>query len=132
MINGKSFPKTDTIALKEGKRYRLAMQKKSSDDHPIHLHRHTFEVTSLDNRPLSALRKDAAVVKAKSNTEIDFVAANPEATLFHCHQQSHMDFGFMMLFVMREHSPHKPRGAGLLSIVERWNTLTSAIRRLRS
>ena len=98
MINGKSFPKTDTIALKEGKRYRLAMQNKSSDDHPIHLHRHTFEVTSLDNRPLSALRKDVVVVKAKSNTEIDFVAANPGATLFHCHQQSHMDFGFMMFF----------------------------------
>lgn len=98
MINGKSYPKTDTISLKEGKRYRLEMQNKSSDDHPIHLHRHTFEVTSLDNRPLSALLKDVVVVKAKSNAEIDFVAANPGATLFHCHQQSHMDFGFMMLF----------------------------------
>jgi FtsP/CotA-like multicopper oxidase with cupredoxin domain len=98
MINGKSYPKTDTIPLKEGKRYRLAMQNKSSDDHPIHLHRHTFEVTSLNNRPLSALRKDVLVVKAKSNAEIDFIAANPGATLFHCHQQSHMDSGFMMLF----------------------------------
>jgi FtsP/CotA-like multicopper oxidase with cupredoxin domain len=98
MINGKSYPKTDTIPLKEGKHYRLAMQNKSSDDHPIHLHRHTFEVTSLNNRPLSGLRKDVVVVKAKSNVEIDFVAANPGATLFHCHQQSHMDFGFMMLF----------------------------------
>jgi FtsP/CotA-like multicopper oxidase with cupredoxin domain len=98
MINGKSYPKTDTIPLKEGKRYRLAMQNKSSDDHPIHLHRHTFEVASLENRPLSGLRKDVVVVKAKSNAEIDFVASNPGATLFHCHQQSHMDFGFMMLF----------------------------------
>jgi FtsP/CotA-like multicopper oxidase with cupredoxin domain len=44
------------------------------------------------------LRKDVVVVKAKSNAEVDFVAANPGATLFHCHQQSHMDFGFMMLF----------------------------------
>ena len=44
------------------------------------------------------LRKDVVVVKANSNAEIDFVAANPGATLFHCHQQSHMDFGFMMLF----------------------------------
>jgi FtsP/CotA-like multicopper oxidase with cupredoxin domain len=98
MINGKSFPKTDTIPLREGKHYRLVMRNKSSDDHPIHLHRHTFEVTNLDGKPLSALRKDVVVVKAKSNAEIDFVAANPGATLFHCHQQSHMDFGFMMLF----------------------------------
>ncbi len=98
MINGKSFPKTDTIPLQEGKRYRLVMRNKSGDDHPIHLHRHTFEVTSLDGKPLSGLRKDVVVVKAKSTAEIDFVAANPGSTLFHCHQQSHMDFGFMMLF----------------------------------
>ena len=97
MINGKSFPRTETISLKEGKRYRLAMQNRSSDDHPIHLHRHTFEVTNLDGKPLSGLRKDVVVVKAKSKAEIDFVAANPGATLFHCHQQTHMDFGFMML-----------------------------------
>ena len=98
MINGKSYPKTDTIALKEGKRYRLAMRNKSSDDHPIHLHRHTFEVTSLDGKPLSGLRKDVVVVKANSSADVDFVAGNPGATLFHCHQQTHMDFGFMMLF----------------------------------
>src|SRR5271168_2393150 len=81
MINGKSFPKTDTIQLKEGKRYRLVMRNKSGDDHPIHTHRHTFEVTSLDGKPLSGLRKDVVVVKANSNAEIDFVASNPGATL---------------------------------------------------
>jgi FtsP/CotA-like multicopper oxidase with cupredoxin domain len=101
MINGKSYPKTDTIALDEGKRYRLVMQNRSADDHPIHLHRHTFEVTSLDGRPMSGLRKDVVVVKANSTAEVDFLASNPGATLFHCHQQSHMDFGFMMLFRYR-------------------------------
>jgi hypothetical protein len=30
--------------------------------------------------------------------EIDFVADNPGLTLFPCHQQLHMDFGFMSLF----------------------------------
>jgi FtsP/CotA-like multicopper oxidase with cupredoxin domain len=30
--------------------------------------------------------------------EIDLVADNPGDTLFHCHQQLHMDFGFMALF----------------------------------
>jgi FtsP/CotA-like multicopper oxidase with cupredoxin domain len=97
-INGKSYPETDTIMLQEGKRYRLVMRNRSSDDHPIHLHRHTFEVTSLDGKPMSGLRKDVVVVAANSTAEVDFVAANPGATLFHCHQQSHMDFGFMMLF----------------------------------
>lgn len=30
--------------------------------------------------------------------ELDFVAHNPGPTLFHCHQQVHMGFGFMALF----------------------------------
>jgi FtsP/CotA-like multicopper oxidase with cupredoxin domain len=97
-INGKSYPETDTVTLQEGKRYRLVMRNKSADDHPVHLHRHTFEVTSLDGKPMSGLRKDVVIVPANSTAEVDFVAANPGATLFHCHQQSHMDFGFMMLF----------------------------------
>ena len=29
--------------------------------------------------------------------EVDFVANNPGLTLFHCHMQLHMDFGFMAL-----------------------------------
>jgi FtsP/CotA-like multicopper oxidase with cupredoxin domain len=29
--------------------------------------------------------------------EVDFVADNPGLTLFHCHQQLHMNFGFMAL-----------------------------------
>ena len=97
-INGKSYPKTDTVMLQEGRRYRLVMRNKSTDDHPIHLHRHTFEVTSLGGKPMSGLRKDVVVVPANSTAEVDFAATNPGATLFHCHQQSHMDFGFMMLF----------------------------------
>jgi FtsP/CotA-like multicopper oxidase with cupredoxin domain len=77
------------------------MQNRSADDHPIHLHRHTFEVTSLEGRPMSGLRKDVVLVKANSTAEVDFTAFNPGATLFHCHQQSHQDFGFMMLFRYR-------------------------------
>jgi FtsP/CotA-like multicopper oxidase with cupredoxin domain len=98
MINGKSYPDTDRVHLQQGKRYRLVMTNNSMDDHPIHLHRHTFEVTSLAGRPLSGLRKDVVVVQARKTAEVDFTADNPGQTLFHCHQQSHMDLGFMMLF----------------------------------
>ena len=101
MINGKSYPHTETIPLREGRRYRLVMTNQSMDDHPIHLHRHTFEVTSLEGRPLSGLRKDVVVVKANTTAEVDFTANNPGNTLFHCHQQSHMDLGFMTLFAYR-------------------------------
>lgn len=97
MINGKSYPKTDTIHLRQGKRYRLVMTNKSTDDHPVHLHRHTFEVASLEGKPMSGLHKDVVMVNGGTTAEVDFTANNPGPTLFHCHQQSHMDFGFMTL-----------------------------------
>jgi FtsP/CotA-like multicopper oxidase with cupredoxin domain len=97
-INGKSYPHTDTIMLRQGQRYRLQMINHSTDDHPLHLHRHTFEVTSMDGKPFSGLNKDVLVVPANTAAEVDFTANNPGPTLFHCHNQTHMDFGFMMLF----------------------------------
>ena len=75
------------------------MKNLSADDHPVHLHRHTFEVTSVGDGPLMrGLRKDVVLAPAKSTTTIEFTAAHPGNTLFHCHQQDHMDNGFMMLF----------------------------------
>jgi FtsP/CotA-like multicopper oxidase with cupredoxin domain len=98
-INGKSYPNTDEPVLKEGQRYRLAMLNRSMDDHPMHLHRHTFEVTKIEGAEgLRGLRKDVVLVPARSMVEVEFVANNPGRTLFHCHQQDHMDRGFMMVF----------------------------------
>jgi FtsP/CotA-like multicopper oxidase with cupredoxin domain len=96
-INGKSFPQTDTILLKEGQRYRLQMINRSADDHPLHLHRHTFEVTGINAQPLAGLNKDVVIVPGNGTVDADFTANNPGATLFHCHNQTHMDFGFMTL-----------------------------------
>ncbi len=97
-INGKSYPNTDEIMLRQGRRYRLQMINRSTDDHPLHLHRHTFEVTKVSGTPVSGLNKDVLVVPANETAEVDFTADNPGATLFHCHNQTHMDLGFMMLF----------------------------------
>jgi FtsP/CotA-like multicopper oxidase with cupredoxin domain len=42
--------------------------------------------------------KDVVLVDSQTRTEVEFTANNPGASLFHCHQQNHMDLGFMMLF----------------------------------
>jgi FtsP/CotA-like multicopper oxidase with cupredoxin domain len=98
MINGKSFPATDPILLHEGRRHRLIFDNRSTDDHPVHLHRHAFELVSFAKTPTSGVYKDVVVVPAGSMVEVDLVADNPGNTLFHCHQQDHMDSGFMALF----------------------------------
>jgi len=84
--------------VKQGKRYRLRMRNASDDIHPIHLHRHSFELTRVAGQPTSGVIKDVVMVGGYQTTEVDFVADNPGLTLFHCHQQLHMDFGFMALF----------------------------------
>jgi len=96
-INGKSWPKTDPIRVRAGERYRLVFDNRSDEAHPVHLHRHMFELTSISGVGTSGIYKDVVVVPAKSIVEADFTADNPGKTLFHCHQQMHMDYGFMSL-----------------------------------
>jgi FtsP/CotA-like multicopper oxidase with cupredoxin domain len=43
------------------------------------------------------LFKDVVAIAPYSSMKVDFLADNPGKTLFHCHQQLHMDFGFMQL-----------------------------------
>jgi FtsP/CotA-like multicopper oxidase with cupredoxin domain len=102
-INGAAYPMANKMApaafhLKQGKRYRIHMRNASDDIHPVHLHRHSFELTSLAGIPTAGILKDVVMLGGYQEATVDFVADNPGLTLFHCHQQLHMDFGFMTLF----------------------------------
>ena len=100
-INGKAFDMdrmTIDWRLERGKRYRLRMRNASDDLHPIHLHRHTFELTNIAGQPTAGVMKDVAMLGGYQTMEVDFTANQPGLTLFHCHMQLHMDFGFMGLF----------------------------------
>jgi FtsP/CotA-like multicopper oxidase with cupredoxin domain len=102
-INGASYPMTGEIVpasfrLQLGKRHRIRMRNASDDIHPIHLHRHSFELTSIAGKATAGIFKDVFMLGGYQQAEVDFVADNPGLTLFHCHQQLHMDFGFMTLF----------------------------------
>ena len=98
-INGKSYPETVGPTLTAGQRYRLAFNNRSTNDHPVHLHRHSFELRRLPGHPeVHGILKDTILVDAGTQVEVEFMANDPGPTLFHCHQQNHMDAGFMMLF----------------------------------
>jgi FtsP/CotA-like multicopper oxidase with cupredoxin domain len=64
----------------------------------VHLHRHTFELKKMAGRATRGILKDTVLVAGETEAEVEFTANNPGLTLFHCHQQNHMDMGFMMLF----------------------------------
>jgi FtsP/CotA-like multicopper oxidase with cupredoxin domain len=94
-INGKSWPDTNPLfTVQQGRRYRLVMNNNSGDEHPVHMHRHSFEVTKVGDKPTSGVMKDTISMPRYSTTEIDFVADDPGSTFFHCHHQDHMDEGF--------------------------------------
>jgi FtsP/CotA-like multicopper oxidase with cupredoxin domain len=100
-INGTPFS-MDThkpvLDLQRDKRYRLRFRNASDDLHPMHLHRHSFEITHIAGTPTAGVRKDVAMLGGYQSMEIDFVADQPGLSLMHCHQQIHMDYGLMLLF----------------------------------
>ena len=96
-INGEAWPDIKPLQVRQGKRYRLLFRNASGDQHPMHLHRHTFEVTKIGDRSMSGLMKDVVNVMPLDTVAVDFIADNPGDTLLHCHQQLHMDYGFMQL-----------------------------------
>jgi FtsP/CotA-like multicopper oxidase with cupredoxin domain len=100
-LNGEAFSMDmmrPMYTLQQGRRYRLKFRNASDDIHPLHLHRHSFELTRIAGKPTAGVIKDVVMLGGFQEVELDFVADNPGMTLFHCHQQLHMDFGFMALF----------------------------------
>jgi FtsP/CotA-like multicopper oxidase with cupredoxin domain len=107
-INGKEFPKADPIMVKTNGRYRLIFDNQSDDTHPIHLHRHSFELVKVSGKPTAGIMKDVVTVPPRKQLEVQLVADNPGPSLFHCHMQLHMDFGFMTLMQYEDHPAAAP------------------------
>jgi FtsP/CotA-like multicopper oxidase with cupredoxin domain len=96
-INGKSFPDVPAIKVKEGERYRLRLVNATACAHPVHLHRHSFELKRVAEVLMSGIMKDTVSLPPYGVVDVELVANQPGPTLFHCHQQHHMDFGFMQM-----------------------------------
>jgi FtsP/CotA-like multicopper oxidase with cupredoxin domain len=96
-MNGDAWPNVKPLTVKAGKRYRMLFRNASGDQHPMHLHRHSFEVTRIGDQKMSGLMKDVINVLPLQELAVDFIADNPGDSLLHCHQQLHMDYGFMQI-----------------------------------
>ena len=62
-INGQPYDQSEPIKIEQGRRYRLAFVNKSDDMHPLHLHRHNFEITKIHGKETSGIFKDTVLVK---------------------------------------------------------------------
>jgi FtsP/CotA-like multicopper oxidase with cupredoxin domain len=85
------------LQVKQNRRYRLRFVNATACAHPIHIHRHSFELKRVAEVPMAGIMKDTVRLPQYGVIDVDLVANQPGPTLFHCHQQLHMDFGFMQM-----------------------------------
>jgi FtsP/CotA-like multicopper oxidase with cupredoxin domain len=97
-VNGTSYPHDQEFVLKQGTPYRLIFRNRTDDAHPLHLHRHLFEIKEIYGKRTAGIIKDTVIVPYYGRATVDFVADQPGLALFHCHIQHHMDYGFKALF----------------------------------
>jgi FtsP/CotA-like multicopper oxidase with cupredoxin domain len=97
-VNGKEYPHDNEFVLRQGTRYRMVFRNRTDDAHPVHIHRHLFELVDINGKPTGGIMKDTVIVPMYGRVAVDLVADQPGLTLFHCHNQLHMDFGFKALF----------------------------------
>jgi FtsP/CotA-like multicopper oxidase with cupredoxin domain len=102
LVNGKPYPHDPNIdrefVLQQGVRYRLVMRNQTDDAHPMHLHRHLWELKEINGKKTAGIIKDTVVVPYYGRAMVEFTANQPGLALFHCHIQQHMDYGFKALF----------------------------------
>ena len=67
------------------------MDNHSGDEHPVHMHRRTFELMKIGDRPMSGLMRDTISMPRFSKAEIDFVADAPDQTSLHSHHRNRVD-----------------------------------------
>lgn len=97
-VNGKPYPHEHEFVLHRGERHRINFHNRTDDAHPLHMHRHRFELVDVNGRPTSGILKDTVIIPLYGRVSVDLTADHPGLTFFHCHIQHHMDFGFKALF----------------------------------
>ena len=60
---------TDPLIVQTGKRYRMRFRNESGDTHPLHLHRHSFEITNILGKLTEGINKDVVLVNPFSTAE---------------------------------------------------------------
>ncbi len=94
-INGRPYGEDTPFTVRAGERVAIVMRNRTMMSHPMHLHGHHFQVTAIDDRPVTGAVRDTVLVPAMGNVTVVFDADNPGKWAFHCHSEYHMMAGMM-------------------------------------
>jgi FtsP/CotA-like multicopper oxidase with cupredoxin domain len=100
-INGESWPDVTPMQVRAGERVRLRLGNMTMEDHPMHLHGHSFQVIGINGQFLGEpwFVKDTVNLRPMNTIDVAFVADNPGKWLLHCHQAHHADDGLSTLIL---------------------------------
>ena len=105
-INGKSFPETQPIRVREGDVIRLRLFSAGGGFHSVHIHGHVFEIAFKDGHPLpQPIKADTVLVAPGERYDLIIRCDNPGRWMIHDHVDSH---------TMNGHSPH----GGIMTLIE--------------
>lgn len=107
-LNGKVFPDTGMIMVKEGQLIKLHFDNHTNLYHPMHLHGHVFTVLAENGLPLtgSPIHQDTVLVPPHATYDVAFVANNPGIWMLHCHNFLHANWGMDMMVMYNVSTPY--------------------------
>lgn len=91
-LNGKAFPSTEPLIVKQGEQVRIRYFNAGQMMHPMHLHGHTVQMIARDGYQLKEPEdRDTVTVAPGETVDIAFTADNPGTWPLHCHILSHAE-----------------------------------------
>jgi FtsP/CotA-like multicopper oxidase with cupredoxin domain len=90
-INGRSFPYTEPLEVREGEKVKIRIINAGYEPHFIHTHSHKFLVVARDGTPVETPQKlDTVQVGPGQRVDILLTADNPGVWPLHCHRLTHV------------------------------------------
>lgn len=90
-INGKSFPFTEPVVVKQGERVRIRFINAGYQPHFMHTHSHKFIVVARGGAYVNEPQKiDTVEIGPGQRVDIILFADNPGIFPFHCHRIDHV------------------------------------------
>lgn len=92
-FNGRSAPTIPALTVNQGERVRIRLVNMSMDNHPIHIHGHTWWVVGTEGGPIPKTAQwpgNTVDVPPGASRDVEFIAWNPGLWFFHCHKVHHV------------------------------------------
>lgn len=92
-FNGKAAPSIPTMSVNQGDRVRIRIINMSMDNHPIHIHGHTWWTVGTEGGPIPKTAQwpgNTVDIPPGASRDVEFIAWNPGIWFFHCHKVHHV------------------------------------------